>query len=404
MRVVIHKGTAAGRITAPPSKSMAHRLLICAAMCEGVSTVRGISDCEDVRATLDCLSALGIRAELYGDDVTVYGKHPTDAVPTGPLRCRESGSTLRFMLPIALLSGRTVTFVGEEGLMSRPMGVYEKMCRDKGILFLAGAEGITVKGPLRGGDFTLVGNISSQFISGLLFALPVLKKSSRIRITTPIESRSYIEMTLSALHTFGITAVWEDDHTIFIPGNQHYTPCTVTVEGDYSGAAFLDALNLFGSSVTVDGLDPDTLQGDSIYRKYYELLGKGVPSIHIGNCPDLGPILFAVSAAKCGGVFSGTKRLRIKESDRAAAMAEELKKFGVSVTVCEDKVVVFPADFHAPTEPLCGHNDHRIVMALSVLLTLTGGEITGAEAVKKSYPTFFEHLGALGIGVDEYEA
>ena len=404
MRVVIHKGTASGRITAPPSKSMAHRLLICAAMCDGVSTVRGISDCEDVRATLDCMAALGIRAELHGDDVTVYGRHPADAAPKEPLRCRESGSTLRFLIPTALISGRTVMFVGANSLMSRPMDVYEKMCREKGIVFLTDGESITVKGPLRAGDFSVVGNVSSQFISGLLFALPVLKRSSRIRITPPIESRSYIEMTLCALHAFGITAEWEDEYTIYIPGNQSYMPTDVTVEGDWSGAAFPDALNLFGSRVTVEGLKQDSLQGDSIYRKYYELLCKGVPSIHIGNCPDLGPILFAVAAAKCGGVFSGTKRLKIKESDRAAAMAEELKKFGVSVTVYDDKVVVFPADFHAPIEALFGHNDHRIVMSLSILLTLTGGEIVGAEAVKKSYPSFFRHLRELGIGVEEYDS
>ena len=144
-----------------------------------------------------------------------------------------------------------------------------------------------------------------------------------------------------------------------------------------------------------------SLQGDSVYKKHFELLSSGVPSIHIGDCPDLGPILFAVAAAKCGGVFDGTKRLKIKESDRAAAMATELKKFGVSVSVYEDSVVVYPVDFHAPCEELYGHNDHRIVLALSVLLTITGGVIDGAEAITKSYPSFFDDLAALGIEVKE---
>lgn len=404
MRVVIEKGVARGAIVAPPSKSMAHRLLICAAMSEGVSTVKGISSCEDVAATLDCMSALGIRAEKHGDDVTVWGKDPHDLQPTSSLYCKESGSTLRFLLPLALISGRTTMFRGAEGLMRRPMSVYEDMCRERGIVYLSDGESITVKGPLDPGCFSVVGNISSQFISGLIFALPTLKGDSRIKITPPIESRSYIELTLDAVRTFGIDAVWENEYTIFIKGNQSYRPTDVSVEGDYSGAAFPDALNLFGSEVEVEGLRRDSLQGDSVYKKYYPMLERGIPTISIGDCPDLGPVLFAVAAAKCGGVFSGTKRLKIKESDRAAAMAEELEKFGVSVSVHEDKVIIYPKQFHSPTQCLKGHNDHRIVMALAILCTLTGGEIDGAEAVSKSYPAFFEDLERLGIGVRRYEA
>jgi 3-phosphoshikimate 1-carboxyvinyltransferase len=162
-------------------------------------------------------------------------------------------------------------------------------------------------------------------------------------------------------------------------------------------------MNLFSGEVTVKGLEEDSLQGDKIYRQYFPTLDIGVPTLHIGDCPDLGPILFAIAAAKNGGVFSGTRRLRIKESDRAAAMAEELRKFGVAVTVYDDSVVVFPAEFHAPSEPLYGHNDHRIVMSLAVLLTLTGGSIRGAEVIKKSYPAFFRDLAMLGIRLTEKE-
>ncbi|MBQ8720518.1 MAG: 3-phosphoshikimate 1-carboxyvinyltransferase [Clostridia bacterium] len=403
MRVIITPGKAAGQITAPPSKSMAHRLLICAAMCDGVSTVRGISSCEDVSATLDCMAALGIKAEVTDDCVTVYGKNARNVSPTAPLFCRESGSTLRFFIPIAMLCSKNVTFTGAKSLMSRPMDVYEKLSRELGLGFLSDGESITVKGPLKSGSFTVAGNVSSQFISGLLFALPNLKCDSRIKITPPIESRPYIDMTIEALGLFGVRAFWEDERTIFVPGGQSYQPSEVEVEGDYSGSAFPDALNLFGSDVKISGLNPDSIQGDSAYRRFYAQLDRGTPTIHIGNCPDLGPILFAVAAARNGGIFSGTKRLRIKESDRAAAMAEELAKFGASVTVHEDNVVIYPASFHAPSEPLCGHNDHRIVMATAILATLTGGEILGAEAVKKSYPTFFDDLKALGIGVTQYE-
>lgn len=403
MRVKINPGVARGSIMAPPSKSMAHRLLICAAMAEGKSTVRGISDCEDVRATLDCMRALGVRAEVVGDTATVHGRNMCEAASDGMLSCRESGSTLRFLIPIALLSGNTTMFCGAASLMSRPMDVYRKICEERGLDFLADGKSITVKGPLRGGDYSVVGNISSQFISGLLFALPQLGSDSRIRIIPPIESRSYIEMTLAALTVFGVCAEWEDEHTIYIRGGQKYRAADVSVEGDYSGAAFPDALNLFGGEVEVKGLEENTLQGDSIYKKYFEMLKVGVPTIHIGDCPDLGPILFAVAAAKCGGVFSGTKRLKIKESDRATAMAVELEKFGTAVSVYEDKVVVYPARFHKPSQILDGHNDHRIVMSLAVLLTMTGGEIEGAEAVKKSYPAFFDDMRALGIEVTEYE-
>ena len=403
MRVMIKPGHAVGSIKAPPSKSMAHRLLISASMCDGVSRVHGISDCEDVLATLDCLAALGIKTERDGDTVTVYGKNWREVTPSDTLRCRESGSTLRFMIPTAMLSGKTTVFYGAETLMRRPMSVYERLFSELGLTYISDGKSIVVRGPLVGGEYTVVGNVSSQFISGLLFALPSAVGDSRIHITPPIESRSYIELTLSALRKFGVRATWEDDYTLYIPGEQEFTPGEVTVEGDYSGAAFPDALSLFGGEVSVEGLDPESIQGDRMYKRYYEMLSRGIPTIHIGDCPDLGPILFAVAAAKFGGIFDGTRRLKIKESDRAAAMAEELSKFGVSVKVYDDTVVVYPTEFHAPNGVLCGHDDHRIVMALAVLLTITGGEIDGAEAVAKSYPAFFDDLRALGIEVECYE-
>ncbi len=399
MKIQINKSLASGKITAPPSKSMAHRLLICAAMCEGESVVHGISTCEDVLATLDCMSALGIDYEKRGNDVIVRGKHPRNITPLEPLKCRESGSTLRFMIPIAMMSDSTAVFYGAKKLMERPMQVYENLCKERELHYISDGKSIVVKGPLKGGNYSVPGNISSQFISGLLFALPSAEDDSIIKIAPPIESRSYIELTIDALKIFGVNVSWLDDYTIFIPKKQAFTPCEVTVEGDYSGAVFPDALNLFGGKVEIDGLNDNSIQGDSIYKKHFEMLNRGTPTIHIGDCPDLGPILFAIAAAKTGGIFTGTKRLKIKESDRAAVMAEELKKFGTTVSVYDDTVVIYPAVFHAPTEVLYGHNDHRIVMALSILLSLTGGVIDGAEAVSKSYPEFFDHISSLGIEV-----
>ncbi len=401
MKIRIEKGTARGKISAPPSKSMAHRLLISAAMCDGVSTVHGISDCDDVEATLDCLTSLGIKAEKHGSDVTVFGKNFRNATPTAPLHARESASTLRFMIPLAMLSGNSAVFYGSKSLMRRPMGIYEKLFEEKGLTYINDGESIVVRGPLTSGEYCIQGNVSSQFISGLIFALPNLESESIIKIIPPIESRSYINLTVNAVREFGISVEWADEYTLKIPGGQVFTPRDVTVEGDYSGAAFPDALNLFDGQVKISGLSPDSIQGDRVYKRYFDMLASGSPGIHIGDCPDLAPVLFAVAAAKYGGVFSGTARLRIKESDRAEAMARELRKFGTAVSVYEDTVAIYPIDFHAPTEVLSGHGDHRIVMALSVLLTLVGGEIDGAEAVKKSYSHFFENLKALGIKIFE---
>ena len=397
MKIKIEKGTANGVIKAPPSKSIAHRMLICAAMSEGDSVISGISECEDVLATLDCLSALGVSYERNGDSVKIHGVDIKTSVPSCELRCRESGSTLRFLVPICLLSGNNTMLVASGSLMRRPMGVYSNLAKEKGFTFLQDERSVMVKGPLKAGEYKVAGDISSQFISGLLFALPMVDGDSRINVIPPIESRSYIDLTISVMAEFGVDIKWEDDHTLYIRGGQRYRAVETSVEGDYSNAAFLSSLSVLGGNVTIDGLKPDSLQGDRVYSRFFDMLCKGTPTIHIGDCPDLGPVLFAVAAAKYGGVFTGTSRLRIKESDRGAAMAEELKKFGTAVSIHNDTIVVYPAEFHAPTQTLSGHGDHRIVMSLAVLCTLTGGEIEGAEAVAKSYPDFFEAISALGI-------
>ena len=399
MIVNIEKGKARGSVKAPPSKSMAHRLLICAALSDGESIIHGMSDCEDVRATLDCLSSLGVPFEQDGDTVRVKGVDVSKMSAHAPLSCRESGSTLRFFVPLCMISGNNAMLTGAPQLMKRPMNVYQTLAEEKGLTFSQDDKSVMVKGPLKSGEYKVAGNVSSQFISGLLFALPLVKGDSTINIIPPVESRSYIELTLFALREFGIEVSWKDDYTLFIKGGQKYKATETTVEGDYSGAAFFEAMNALGSEIEVEGLREDSLQGDKVYSRYFEMLSKGTPTIHIGNCPDLGPVLFAVAAAKNGGIFTGTARLKIKESDRATTMAKELKKFGVSVTIHDDAVVVYPLDFHKPTEKLYGHGDHRIVMSLAVLLTLTGGEIEGAEAISKSFPSFFEDIKGLGIEV-----
>ena len=399
MKVRIERGVANGKVYAPPSKSVSHRLMISAALANGKSTIRGVSDCEDVKATVSCLSAIGAKFEKKESDFTVYGTDVKSATPSEPLDCNESGSTLRFILPIASLSNKPVSFVGSRRLMQRPMSVYENIYSDRGLFYHSDEEKLTVRGALSGGEYCVPGNVSSQFVSGLIFALAQAEQESLIKIEPPIESLPYILLTLDAVRKFGITADFIDGNTIKIPPRQTFSPTDVTVEGDYSGAAFTEAFNLLGGNVSVLGLNPESLQGDKIYREHFRMLKDGCPTINIENCPDSAPIYFALAAALNGATFTGTKRLKIKESDRAAAMASELSKLGVRVDLSENSAVIHPTKLKAPSEALLSHNDHRIVMALSVLLTLVGGEIEGAEAVNKSYPDFFSDLARLGIGV-----
>lgn len=400
----IKPGKGRGIMKAPPSKSMAHRLLIGGGLAKGESVIEGISSSEDMKATLDCLAAIGAKYSIEGDKVTITGADIRNIPEGAVLKCRESGSTLRFFIPICLLDGKTFTLTGSEKLLSRPLSVYEDIFKKQGIIFEAETDKITVGGKLKSGTYKIKGNISSQFITGLLFVLPLMEEDSLIQLIPPVESCSYINLTIEALAAYGVEVKWQDEKTLYIKGGQSYKPVHTEVEGDYSNAAFFAALNVLGSEIEMTGLNPNSLQGDKVYEKNFALLGKGTPTINIADCPDLGPILFAVASVKGGGVFTGTRRLKIKESDRATAMADELAKFGVAVTVHEDSVVVYPHDFHAPTEVLDGHNDHRIVMSCAVLSTLTGGTIRGAEASRKSLPDFFDRLKALGFEVNCHDA
>jgi 3-phosphoshikimate 1-carboxyvinyltransferase len=403
MKIRINEGKAKGIVKAPPSKSMAHRLLICAGLSKGTCIVHGIVRSKDVEATMDCLRAVGVKLEEAEGSVRVTGADIKNASAGKILDCGESGSTLRFFVPLCLISGANAVLRGSKRLMERPLGIYKTMCEDRGLLFSQDETSLMVKGPLKSGNFKLAGNISSQFISGLLFALPLLDGDSVVTITPPIESRSYINMTISALALFGVEASWQDEKTIYIKGNQEYKCSEAWVEGDYSNAAFFEALNVFGGDVKIDNLPENSIQGDRVYGKMFDQLKKGTPALDISDCPDLAPILFAAAAAKNGGVFSGTRRLKVKESSRAEVMTEELAKFGVSSSVYDDEVIIYPIEFKKPSGELDGHNDHRIVMAEAILLTLTGGVIDGAEAVTKSFPDFFEKLKSLGIEVKEIE-
>jgi 3-phosphoshikimate 1-carboxyvinyltransferase len=378
---------------------MSHRLLICAGLSGGKSEIKNVTFSEDILATIDCLKTMGAQIDTDGDTVTVIGT-PASREASGVYHCRESASTLRFFIPLAMLSEKISLFSGSERLMERPLSVYEKISREKNIPFRKDLDGITVGGCLVSGEYEVPGNISSQFVSGLLFALPLCDADSKITLTGNIESKSYIDMTLEAMKLFGVKAQWENDRTLFIKGNQQYESRCLMVEGDYSNAAFLDAFNYIGGNVEVDGLRESTLQGDSIYKEYFNLLRHGTPTLDIKNCPDLAPILMAL-ACECNGCkLINTSRLRIKESDRGVVMAQELSKFGADITLKENEIIINKHKLYIPKDDLYCHNDHRVVMSLSVLASVYGGRLSGAEAVKKSFPDFFDRVKALGMEVE----
>ncbi len=386
-----------GRVGAPPSKSLAHRYLIGAALSKEKSTILGVDYSEDILATIDCLKSLGAEIHIDGDTVTV---NPEGFMKTTErvLDCRESGSTLRFFIPIALCLGKEITFKGSQRLFQRPLDVYEDLCRSYGFKFEKTDCSLTVCGEFKSGQYEIRGDISSQFITGLIFSLVYLNEDSSIRVIPPFESKSYINLTIASLKAFGVNIDFEDEFNISIK-KSCFKSFSGRVEGDYSNAAFLDAFNYIGSTIVIENLNEDSVQGDKVYKKYFEEILKGVPVLDISDCPDLGPVLIALASIKNGATLVGTERLSLKESDRGQAMHEELCKLSGGLIFGENTIIVPKQNLQKSTSSLNGHNDHRIVMALSLILSKYGGEIDGIEAVKKSYPGFFDDIKNLGAEV-----
>ena len=409
-----------GTVSAPPSKSMAHRAVLCSALAKGTSHIENLEFSKDISATLAAAGQLCARVESGPADVLVEGLGHFRPV-FGPVDCCESGSTLRFLIPLASLTGQSITFVGRGRLMERPQSVYETLYREQNLHFEQANGQLTVAGSLRSGEYTLAGNVSSQFISGLLFALPLLAGDSTLHLIPPVESRSYIDMTRSVQAAFGVQSHWLDENTLSIPGGQHYHPCDYTVEGDYSQAAFPAVLGAVCGGVTITGLAPETLQGDAaildILRRcgaVFTRTAEGISfekaplhgvDIDLADCPDLGPVLMVLGLL-CEGttVIRNAERLRLKESDRIAAMEAELRACGGVLESEGGTITVHGCanSLHAPAGVLHGHNDHRVVMSLAVLALSTGIPLTvdDAEAITKSWPNFFEAIKPLGAEVE----
>lgn len=442
--VTVSPANARGVAHVPPSKSMAHRLLIAAALSDGESRIAHVPDNEDVNATIDCLCVLGADCTVESDGhcgatgrtVRVHGcgGRWSPSLPEVTLPCRESGSTLRFLLPLCLLpttggEALRVTFSGHGRLPKRPIAPYAELfpgcvgtweTTDGIEYFLSVSAGNTADD----GCYRLAGDISSQFVTGLLFYLPLLPGEGEtvLALVPPVESRPYIEMTRAVLAKFGVRSAWDakDPNRLHIPHGQKYCAAGVeaeplTVPRDESAAAFFEALALLHGGVEIrperpaDGADNATSVADAESRALLErvLRGDTAPRISLADCPDLFPILCVAAALGHGAVFTHVRRLRFKESDRLDAMTLALTECGADLSLSADgsTLTVRPAPLASPQTPLDGCGDHRVVMALSVLGSVIGTRIRGAEAVSKSFPTFFSELAGLGISLqfDETE-
>lgn len=401
MKVKILPSKTSGEVSAPPSKSFAHRYLIGSVLSRGKCVIKNIADSDDISATLSCIEQLGGSVTKDGNTVTVI---PTNEkqIENAVFDCKESGSTLRFFIPVVLATGaKNCTFSGSERLLARGIKEYEKLFENSDVKINSDEKSIEVNGTLSAGNYEISGEVSSQYTTGMLFALSVLDGKSTLKITGNAESRAYVDMTIKVLKDFGADIAEPEKNFFEINGKGRLSPGEFTVEGDWSNAAFLIALSRLLGTISVSGLNENSVQGDRFSSVAFDALDGENAEIDLKDCPDLAPILFAYAAYKNGGRFTNTRRLRVKESDRANVMAKELKKFGANVKVYENSVEIEKTQLKPPIVPLCGHNDHRIVMALSVLAAVFGAEIDGAEAVNKSYPDFFRVIKKAGVNVYE---
>ena len=396
MDLILHPQKLSGRLFVIPSKSQAHRYLISAAFADGPTEILCSATNRDMDATMDCLNALGaeISKTPQGYRVVPIGAVP----PKADLPCRDSGSTLRFLLPVAGALGTDATFHLEGRLPQRPLSpLWEEMERMGCILTRPTENTIRCQGKLKPGTYRIDGGVSSQFITGLLFALSCIPGRSDIKLLGTVESKPYIDMTLKAMEVFGVSI--RDFH---IPDDKKFlSPGTLSVEGDWSNGAFFLAADFLGSQVEIPNLDPDSSQGD---RAILDLLIQfaGCPTISVADIPDLTPILAVTAACRNGAVFQDIRRLRLKESDRVETILSMIRALGGSAEADEQELRVHGTGLTGGT--VDANNDHRIAMAAAIAATATENEviILGADCVSKSYPEFFKEYKRLGGSYEQY--
>ncbi len=383
MNIRITPGPLEGTVTPPPSKSQAHRAIL-AQLLAGGGTVSNLAASQDIEATRRCAAAL---------------KTEGDGLPL--LDCGESGSTLRFLIPIALALRGGGRFTGRGRLMERPQKPYFDIFDEKGISYEQKDGVLTLRGELEPGEYRLPGNVSSQFVTGLLYALPLMERESRIVLTSPLESRGYVDMTLEVLRNFGITVENQNYERFIVPGDQVFQARDFTIEADWSQAAFWMAAGSLGNPVRTTGLNDRSIQGDRIIEEHFASFAWGTGrtvEIDVSDCPDLVPPLAVMAAFHDGTTrLTNAARLRLKESDRLATVTKMLTALGGQVEEGPDWLAI-PGTRFLKGGTVDGANDHRIVMAAAIAATRCTGPVTilGAEAVNKSYPTFWEEYKRLG--------
>ncbi len=403
----------------PPSKSLAHRALICASLTEGTSIIEGVDFSEDIQATIDGLKKLGVGFKEIQGALEVTGVTKCQSrTEIKSIDCCESGSTLRFLIPIFAQTGEKVRFTGKKRLFERPLEIYKDLFNNQGLKFEEiGDNQIEIQGPLQGGDLFLSGDKSSQFISGLCFILPLLEKDTRVIIENSFESQSYVDLTIEMLNLFGIQ-IQREGNEIRVQGGQQYKPTKLKLEADYSQFAFFAVLGMFHGPLDCLGLSHQSKQGDKAIVDILKKMGGNIEEIPQGyrifpsklkgtevslkDCPDLGPILSVVGSLSKGKmILKESQRLRLKESDRIQSMEEELKKCNILTESTKDTMIIYGDKGWRVANQLESHGDHRIAMAL-VIGGLCCNEpivLNQAESVKKSYPSFYEDLQKLGIEV-----
>ncbi|MBN4050957.1 MAG: 3-phosphoshikimate 1-carboxyvinyltransferase [Alkaliphilus sp.] len=420
-RIKIQPARLEGSIELPPSKSYSHRAIICAGLTDGKSEIINISYSEDVKTTINAMRLMGAEIKEHSDKLEISGVSVVDDKKRR-IDCSESGSTLRFFIPIALLQNRETVFTGKNSLKTRPINTYLEIMDKQGIWYnrINRELPISIKGKLRAGKFVVDGNVSSQFITGLLFVLPLLNGNSKIVVKAGLESKKYVDMTIELLKRFEIIIVNNNYREFYVEGNQKYRACDYEIEGDFSQAAFWLAAGVLGGKVSIEGVNLDTLQGDKIIVDIIKKMGGNViekgstlhivesklngVTIDVSECPDLVPIL-AVLGALSGGTTKiiNAKRLRFKESDRLKAISTELNKIGADIKENIDGLII------RGKEKLKGGEvntwgDHRIAMALSIasIKCESAVIINNPNVVKKSYPNFFEDFKKLGGVINEF--
>ncbi|MEL7648957.1 MAG: 3-phosphoshikimate 1-carboxyvinyltransferase [Sedimentibacter sp.] len=410
--IKIKPATLSGKITVPPSKSMSHRAVICAGLSDGESTIEHVILSEDIKATIEGMRQLGATIQIIGSeyDCTLNIKGSTKMVSEAFIDCRESGSTLRFLIPVGLMLSKRCTFTGSGKLVERPLNVFYEIFEKDGVHYKTddGKLPLESSGVLKGGHYNMTGTVSSQFVSGLLFSLPLLESDSTIEITDKMESKGYIDLTLSMLENFGVHVEHDDYMRFHIKGNSKYEPSDYRVEGDYSQAAFFIVAREVGNHVECLGLNEDSLQGDKEITRIVRMYDNSAREVTIdaSQIPDLVPVMAVLASLKDGVTTSivNAGRLRIKESDRLKAISTELKKIGADVCEKEDGLVIRGRKTLKGNAMVNSWNDHRIAMSLAIAATRCEKEIIldGCMAVTKSYPHFWDDYKQLGGDTSEF--